>query len=647
MKVAFIIVLFNTKESERKRLNDEIKHIGFADYSIHFIDNSFTGKGYATGANEGIRRGIAEKASLFILCNPDISFTNIKKEHIIDASKHFDVAGFAMKQDDSIYYGGIIDKWRMSGGLIQKKPKQRFAPVEFVTGSLLIFSKKVVDKIGFLDEDYFMYYEDVDFSYRAKKSKLKVGVDTDTLYEHFEVSKESKIKDYWLAKSRLLFLLRYGSIIQKIRECIRAPRTIFESRKIILDMLINSLFVRNFFSLNISSIINKLLHFALFITMVRFIPLKDYGIYTLVWAHVNLFSPLTDFGTTSYGMVYLPREDKSRVYSLFTLRMLFSVVIFFVTLLAAFIFHYSPGVIFFVFIISSVIFYNMTSGMYLILSSISGSVVKASVISILTSVVMMAVLVWGAFVFRSIGAIFNIASFFYLSYALLYFILIRRQIGQVQLKMDIKEWVQIMRKSYIFVLISLFAGIYFRLDVFILNFLKGPSEVGIYSSGYKFLDALILFASSYNTISAPSLSKTAVEHKKLLFGKILKHALFLTCIGFGAVFITLIFGNVFLPFILKGNYLQAIPVVRVVVWAIPFILYNSIFLNLLYASDLSYLVIWVFIFAAIINAILNFIFIPHFSYMAPSYITVISELTNLAVLSVLVFIIFRKKIFYD
>ena len=645
MKVAVIVTLFHTPKSEVNRLKDEIKNLEFTDYHIYWIDNTVSGRGYAGGVNEVIQKGMNDKADIFIVCNPDISLKGLTSADLLEGRNHFDAWGLAMSQSLKIYYGGEIDRWRLSGGLIEQKPATRFMNTDFVSGSLLIFGKKTLQKVGYLNESYFMYYEDVDFCERARRKGLKVGIDTEKIYTHFETSKENTQKNYLLAKNRLRFLLTYGNFMQKVREFIRTPMTLFEERNLILSVFIRSSFVRNFFSLNASAFINKALHFLLFITMIRYIPLKEYGIYTLAWAHVTIFSPLVDFGTTSYGMVYLPREGKDKVHSLFTLRFFLSLVIFIITLFLAYLFHYQTTIIFYIFLVSFVIFYNMTSGMYLIITSVREEMVKASVISVATNAVMIGCMIVTTYIFRNIGTIMGVASFFYILYSFLYLYLIQNLTQKLKMIVEIKEWISIVKKSYVFVLVSLFAGIYFKIDVFILNFLKGTADVGIYSSGYKFFEAMILFASSYNMLSASIFSKTALDQKTRLLAKVIKHILFLSLVGFGVVFTTQLLGNVFLPFILKGNYSQATEVVKIVIWALPLILFNSIFLNLLYVSELSHLAVGLFIFISAINAILNFIFVPQFSYIASSYITVFSELINLAILLIVVFGIYKKKIF--
>lgn len=647
MKTAVIFVLYKTPESEVARLRQEALGLGLPGTTVYFIDNTGTGKGYAQGVNEGLKKGLEEGADYFLVCNPDISFEGLNARVILEGARHFDIWGYAMRQNNTVYYGGQIDRWRMSGGLSQVKPRKRFVSADFVTGSLMVMTRRAVEETGLLDESYFMYYEDVDYCMRARQRGLRIGIDADHSYDHFELSVTNPDKDYHLAKNRVRFLLKYGSLTQKLREAVRAPLTVWEERKLLWDTLRRSAFIRNFFSLNLSAFFGKALNFVLFIVLIRHLPVKDYGLYTLVWAHVSILSPLVDFGTTSYGMVYLPREKEKRAISLFSLRFVLALVIFVLTVLLAFVFRYDSRVIFLITLVSFVIFFNMTSGTYFIFTSVREEMTKTAFISIAANTVMTAGLIAAVLLYGDIRHLFLTVSFFYLAYSVMYYFLLKKLVPGLRIILNPKEWLEIIRKSYVFVLISLFAGIYFKIDVFVLNTLKGTADVGIYSSGYKFFEAMILLASSYNTLSAPSFSKTAFSQKKRLPAKIGKHILFLAVIGLAVVAVTEIFGSLFLPVILKGNYFQAVGVVKIVIWAIPFILFNSVFLNLLYASELSFVAVFLFIAVSVLNLVLNLIFVPRFSYMASSYITVFSEIANLAMLLVAVFAVYRKKIFYD
>ncbi len=226
-KVGFITVLYNTSDKEKQRLEQEIKKIELPSYTLYWVDNSSNKKGYAAGINEGVRLGLIGDCDYFVALNPDVSLDGITADSFLAVSKKFSVWGYGMEQDKKIYYGGKIDKWRLSGGLITQKPEQRFASVDFISGSVLGFSKEIVQKIGLWDESYFMYYEDVDYCERARRAGFTVGIDSETVYKHFEVSQLNIKKKSWIAKSRWKFFWNYANSIQKIRELIRLPKTLF------------------------------------------------------------------------------------------------------------------------------------------------------------------------------------------------------------------------------------------------------------------------------------------------------------------------------------------------------------------------------------------------------------------------------------
>ena len=110
-KIAFIFVLCKTPKEEIERLKDEVKRLGFKDYRIYFPDNSNNHQGYAYGVNIGLKQALKDGCNLFVVANPDISLKNLSKK-ILDAAKYFDIWGLAMKQDEKIYYGGMLDKKR-------------------------------------------------------------------------------------------------------------------------------------------------------------------------------------------------------------------------------------------------------------------------------------------------------------------------------------------------------------------------------------------------------------------------------------------------------------------------------------------------------------------------------------------------------
>lgn len=640
MKIAFIFVIYKTPKFEIKRLKSEIKSLNISAYKLYFIDNTKFNRGYSAAANIGIKKGLKDGCNLFVIANPDISLLSLRPElrpgsvNWLGAARYFDIWGYAMNQDGKTYYGGEVDKWRMSGGLITKKPFKRYVEVDFPSGSFIFIKKKVIEKIGLWDESYFLYYDEVDYCWRAKKFGFKIGIDSQLKYDHFEISKTNSAKNSVISKSRLKFLLKYGNWKQIGREIIRLPKTIFEE-------IVKRPFYLNFFSLNAASLINKILHFGLFIILIRYFRPEDYAVYTLAWTHIGLLLPILDFGTTSYGLVNLTFQNKKQASTLFSFRIVLSIITFILTVSLAFIFGYQKDILLPIILTSFIIFANALSGTFLIFVSVAKKSYLVSLVSMIFQIILVISLILGVILTKNLMTIFWLIFIFYNSYSLINFILLKNQIKELKFIFDFKSWIKIANKSAVYLIISLLAGIYSKIDVLLLNFLKGKTAVGIYSSGYRFLDALMFIVSAYNVSSMPVFSEIVrLKQKRKFLTKIKKDIILVTGIGGFIALGIFIFSPLLMPIILKENYLSAIVPLRIIIFSLPLILLTSIALNSLYSLNKAKWVILLFLFQFLFNSLGNIIFIPLYSYFASAYVSLVGEIIN----ATLSFIILKKAI---
>ena len=621
-KIAFIFVLYKTPKEEVERLKDEVKQLGFKDYKIYFPDNSNNHQGYAYGINIGLKQALNDGCNLFVVANPDISLKNLSKK-ILDGKKYFDIWGLAMKQDKKNYYGGILDKKRLTAGLIDKKPKKRFFKTDFVSGSLMFIKKEVIDKIGFFDENYFMYYEEVDFCFRAKRAGFRVGVDTQYQYQHFETSKENPKKNQYLFLNHLKFFWRYGNLYQKIYELFRLPKTVIEEIR-------KRTFYFNFFSYNFFSILGKVLSFIQFIVLVRIFPPNVFGIYSLSWAHLGMFLPMVDFGTTNFGIINLPQEKKISFSDILSLRFYLSILVFFISIFSALLLPYSLTTKIAIFLVSFVSFQASFFGSLLIKLTNEEKIYLLSVISFLFQLLITATIIVVSFLFKNIIYVFGVIFVFYLIYGLGCFFYLKSKENNFRLKFNWPKFKTILSYSFFYLLISIFARWYSRIDVFLLNFLKNEEAVGIYSSAYKFLEALMFMVTAYNLSSLPMLVNFYKNNRPdLIKLKIKKDFLFLLVIGGGISAIFYFFSPIFLPLVFKNKYILAIPILKIIIFSLPLILLTSIFLNFFYTIKKIHYVLGLMIFQLFFNFSLNWIFIPKYSYFASAYISLIGEVINL------------------
>ena len=75
--------------------------------------------------------------------------------------------------------------------LSKKKNNKIFKFVKKINAACVLFDVKKIKKIGFLDEDFFLYWEDIDLIQRINKSNYKM-IFSSKIYAHHDGSQSSK-----------------------------------------------------------------------------------------------------------------------------------------------------------------------------------------------------------------------------------------------------------------------------------------------------------------------------------------------------------------------------------------------------------------------------------------------------------------------
>jgi GT2 family glycosyltransferase len=84
-------------------------------------------------------------------------------------------------------------------------------PSEFVTGCSLLISGEAIDLIGPMSEDYFLYWEDVDWCFRARSAGLEAVVQPASLVRH-KVGESTegnpRVQSRYITRNSLIFFRR-------------------------------------------------------------------------------------------------------------------------------------------------------------------------------------------------------------------------------------------------------------------------------------------------------------------------------------------------------------------------------------------------------------------------------------------------------
>ena len=160
---------------------------------VYYIEND-KNFGFSVANNMAIRKSRGEYV---LLLNPDtIVGESTLKECVAFMDAHTNVGGLGVRQqrvDGSMApesRRGIPTPWtafcKMSGlgsrfpqstlfgrYYMQYLPLDRPVEIEVISGAFMMIRSEVLKKCGLLDEDFFMYGEDVDMSYRILKAGYK------------------------------------------------------------------------------------------------------------------------------------------------------------------------------------------------------------------------------------------------------------------------------------------------------------------------------------------------------------------------------------------------------------------------------------------------------------------------------------------
>lgn len=201
-------------------------------------------KGYAAGVNLGLKKAIERGFTQFAVINSDtyvkenfvektLSAINNYQSTIIGAKIYY-APGYeyhkARYTETDLgkviwYAGGIVD-WKnvfiRHRGVdeIDRGQFDKFEETEFITGCFMAFDKLAVEKAGFWDEKYFLYFEDADFCERAKRKGIRLYYDPSIVIWHKNAQSTggsgSKLHEHYQNKNRIRFALKYAPFITKL-----------------------------------------------------------------------------------------------------------------------------------------------------------------------------------------------------------------------------------------------------------------------------------------------------------------------------------------------------------------------------------------------------------------------------------------------
>jgi len=243
----------STDGTQEKLRNYKLKKMPFK-----LIENK-ENLGFAEGNNVGIREAIKRGADYVLLLNNDVIVPRDLLVQLIEvaekdekigllAPKMYFAKGYEFHKEryserdlgKVIWYaGGIIDWdniYSSHRGVdeVDKGQYDKQIDTDFVSGACVLIKRQVVKEIGFLDKKLFLYWEDADYSQRARKKEWKV-VYTPKAHLWHKVAQASGIgsdlNDYFLTRNRMIFGMRYARLGTKLALIKESFKLLMNGRK--------------------------------------------------------------------------------------------------------------------------------------------------------------------------------------------------------------------------------------------------------------------------------------------------------------------------------------------------------------------------------------------------------------------------------
>ncbi|OGD63450.1 hypothetical protein A2160_02315 [Candidatus Beckwithbacteria bacterium RBG_13_42_9] len=229
MDLSIIIVSHNTKGLLANLLNSiKDSEAGFYKIETIVVDNASTDRspemvksnfpqvkliinqqnlGFAVANNKGIRQA---GGRYLLLLNSDTLVNNKTLKIMIDfldqhpeysvatcrvelPNGHLDPAchrGFPKPWASMTYFSGleqIFPKSKLFGQYHQGwKENDQIHEVDVISGAFFMLRREIIDKVGLLDEGFFMYGEDIDWCLRIHKSGFRVAYVPNTKITHMK-----------------------------------------------------------------------------------------------------------------------------------------------------------------------------------------------------------------------------------------------------------------------------------------------------------------------------------------------------------------------------------------------------------------------------------------------------------------------------
>lgn len=189
--------------------------------------------GFGAGVNRGARWAFDHGAEHVLMLNPDATIDGAGLARLRDrvtADPMRLVAPTVRTPQGRVWFdGSVVD---LATGAVRRGDPLGPQDVRWLSGACLLVSRTLWELVGGFDERYFLYWEDIDLSYRVQQAGGRLEVVNDAVATHdqggTQHSRSARAKSdtyyYHMVRGRLLFCGAHLPTTARIRWLATAPR---------------------------------------------------------------------------------------------------------------------------------------------------------------------------------------------------------------------------------------------------------------------------------------------------------------------------------------------------------------------------------------------------------------------------------------
>lgn len=216
---ALIIVVDNFSSPEER---SRVRMLGSAHgWLVRFLEDN---RGFGAGANVGSALGFERGVTDVLLLNPDawIDAVSVARlQDAVDTDRMLLVAPTVLTGEGQIWFDGadlyLADGLTRATRRRDERPGMDVEP--WLSGACLLVTHEIWERTGGFDDEYFLYWEDVDFSHRVRLAGGRLAVVDAAVAIHDEggtqtdSSRSERAKSegyyYYNIRNRMLFAARH------------------------------------------------------------------------------------------------------------------------------------------------------------------------------------------------------------------------------------------------------------------------------------------------------------------------------------------------------------------------------------------------------------------------------------------------------